>query len=95
MRIPKGLERCDVCGECKGAVKEKDLPKGHRWFKTGDPERLTQVLCICEGTRCKVCGRRAIHRPCSVLYDEGNGKFWYVPGFIVWALVCDRCRSRR
>lgn len=89
--IPFGLRKCKRCGGYKGFVKEKDLPPGHSWFKRGQPERKIRVRCLCEGVRCKVCGEKNIHAPCSSFYDVKTKSLWYVPGFIVWSLICKGC----
>lgn len=89
--VLKGLRKCKKCGEYKGSIREKDLPKGHSWFKSRDPERQIKILCICDGVNCKICGKKKIHRPCSSYYDKKNNCLWYVPGFIVWALICNEC----
>ena len=94
LKIPKGLSKCKKCGEYAGFIKEKDLPPGHKWFKTKNPERLIKIICICEGMHCKICKKKKIHRVCSNFYDEKTKSIWHVPGFIVWSLICDTCRDK-
>jgi hypothetical protein len=89
--VLKGLQKCKKCGEYKGHVKEKNLPKGHRWFRKGDPERSIKVYCICDGIKCKVCGKKKVHRPCGSYYNKKDGCLWYVPGFIVLSPICNSC----
>jgi len=89
--IPKGLHRCKKCGEYKGVIKVKDLPRGHSWFKTYYSRRLIDVMCICDGIKCEVCKKKINHRPCSAYFDENTGSLWYVPVFVGWNLVCGEC----
>ena len=92
--VPKGLRRCSRCGEYRGYVEPEDLPAGHDWFKTMCAGRPVEVLCICEGKRCRVCGKKKIHRICSNYYDEKDGCLWHVPGFIAWSLTCSDCLKK-
>jgi len=93
--VPSGLRRCAKCGEYKGLVKHEDLPAGHDWFKMMCPDRPVEVLCICEGMHCGICGKKNIHKVCSNYYDEENGCLWHVPVFIGWSLTCYECMERK
>jgi len=49
------------------------------------------VLCLCDGLRCKRCGKRNIWRPISDYYDEKKGGFWHVLHFAErsWCYACE------
>ena len=94
-KVLPGLKRCSKCGEYKGVVKEKDLPRENHWFKTGHPNRGIEVTCICEGMKCRTCGKVYVHRVCSYYYDEKTRSLWHVPGFIVWHQICAECDDKK
>ena len=62
--------------------------------KFGGPKD-SGILCLCEGLRCKRCGRRNIWRPGSTYYDEEKGGFWLVSHVAVrsWCEACVRARE--
>lgn len=74
--IPKGLIRCEVCGEYKGDCLDHELPGGE-----GELVPIS-VRCLCEGLVCGDCGHGRVHRPISNYYNESRGEIIHVPYFM-------------
>jgi hypothetical protein len=51
-----------------------------------------KIHCLCEGLRCKCCGRMKMHRPISNYYDEREGWLCHVPWFCA-PRFCRDCRA--
>ena len=47
--VPRGLVRCPVCHEYRGAVRNDDVPSASQ-----REEAIVAVLCICDGTPCRM-----------------------------------------
>jgi len=81
--VPKGLYKCEQCGEYKGSVMEKDL----NWddsFNKAEAEKSKEYLgvsCLCDGILCRACKKNKIHRPISNSYDVDTNKIWHYPYF--------------
>lgn len=78
LAIELGLTRCPDCHEFKGAL----IREGAE----------VELLCICDGIKCRRCGRVAIRRPISDHFDEGGGRIWHTPYFTGW-FPCRDCRE--
>ena len=87
--IPRGLVRCAVCHEYRGAVRNDDLPPASQ-----REEAVVAVLCICDGIPCRKCGKERIHRPISNYWDEARGALIHCPWFSGQA-PCKRCRAEQ
>jgi hypothetical protein len=87
--IPRGLVRCEVCHEYRGAVRNDDLPPASQ-----REEAVVAVLCICDGIPCRKCGKDRIHRPISNYWDEARGALIHCPWFSAQA-PCERCRAEQ
>lgn len=93
-KIPKGLVKCEVCGEYKGSVKENDLS----WSDYSDKESVNNseeilgVSCLCDGILCPKCKKNKIHRPISNSYDETDNSIGHWPYF-TGMMGCEECRS--
>ncbi len=94
-KIPKGLHKCEECGEYKGRVREKDLP-------TPDPEvgyetkggmGFFKVSCLCDGIPCRICGKNKAHHPISNYYDPKDGNVLHVPAISL--LLCAKCWRKK
>ena len=84
--IPRGLVRCAVCHEYRGAVRNDDLPPASQ-----REEAVVAVLCICDGIPCQKCGKGRIHRPISNYWDEVRGALIHCAWFSAQVL-CNQCR---
>jgi hypothetical protein len=73
---PRGLVRCPVCHEYRGAVRNEDLPAASQ-----RENAVVAVLCICDGIPCRKCGKNPIHRPISNFWDEARGALVHCPWF--------------
>ena len=73
--IPNGLERCDTCGEWRGACLD---PNPHYWGL------VMPVYCRCENdNRCARCGGLLYERKLNAnFFEPTDGRIWHVPGFI-------------
>jgi hypothetical protein len=87
--IPRGLVRCEVCHEYRGAVRNDDLPPASQ-----RQEAVVAVLCICEGIPCRKCETRRIHRPISNYWNEATGALIHCPWFSAQA-PCNQCRAEQ
>jgi hypothetical protein len=87
--IPRGLVRCAVCHEYRGAVRNDDLPPARQ-----REEAVVAVLCICDGIPCRKCRKERIHRPISNYWDEARGALIHCPWFSGQA-PCKRCRAEQ
>lgn len=87
--VPRGLVRCPVCNEFRGAVINDDLPPSSQ-----REEGVVPVLCICDGIPCRECGIERIHRPISNFWDEERGAILHCPWFTALA-PCNTCRTKR
>ncbi len=72
------VRTCPRCGE----------PRGFSYL-SADPDP-TPVLCICDGIRCRHCGRGMVRRPISDRLDADTGELWHAPYFAA-QLPCDEC----
>ena len=98
--VPKGLEKCPVCGEYKGSIKCKDLNWEGSGFreKNEKDEKPIIISCRCEGVRCPDCGRFLMRRPISNYYDPEKNRSVHVPLFIAWHYghcICKRQAEAR
>jgi hypothetical protein len=87
--IPRGLVRCEVCHEYRGAVRNDDLPTASQ-----REEAVVAVLCICDGIPCRKCETGRIHRPISNYWSEAKGALIHCPWFSAQA-PCDQCRAEQ
>ena len=93
-KIPEGLVKCEVCGEYKGEVKEKDLNWGDSYFDKAEVEKSEEcfsVSCLCDGILCHKCKKNKIHRPISNSYDEINNDIGHWPWF-TGMMPCKECK---
>ena len=92
--VPKGLHKCEKCGEYKGTVMEKDLNWNDSFNKAESEksEEYLTVSCLCDGTLCRKCKKNKIHRPISNSYDAGTNKIWHHPYFSGMK-SCGECRE--
>lgn len=93
-KIPEGLVRCEVCGEYKGEVKEKDLNWNDLYFNKAEAEKSEEYLsvsCLCDGILCHKCKKNKIHRPISNSYDEIDNDIGYWPWF-TGMMPCKECK---
>jgi len=94
-KIPEGLVGCEVCGEYKGEIKEKDLNWNDLYFnKVGveKSEEYLSVSCLCDGILCHKCKKNKIHRPISNSYDEIDNDIGHWPWF-TGMMPCEECKN--
>jgi hypothetical protein len=94
--IPKGLVKCEVCGEYKGKAMKKDL-NWHDSFDKESKERSEEyigVSCLCDGILCRRCMKNKIHRPVSNSYEEENNSIGHWPYFS-GMMPCGECRKNK
>jgi hypothetical protein len=94
-KVPKGLVRCEVCGEYKGEVKEKDLNWNDLYFNKAEAEKSEEYLsvsCLCDGILCHKCKKNKIHRPISNSYDEIDNDIGHWPWF-TGMIPCKECKN--
>jgi len=84
--VPRGLYRCPVCNEYRGAILKEDYPENLR------PEPVLAVLCICDGIPCNKCGTGRIHRPISNYWSEELGGAVHCPWFSCM-VSCEACKA--
>lgn len=95
-KIPKGLYRCEKCGEYRGEVMQKDL----NWdgsFDKAEAEKSEEYLgvsCLCDGILCGECKKNKIHRPISNSYDVAENKIWHNPYFS-GMMSCGECPKNK
>jgi len=93
--VPKGLHKCEQCGEYKGEVMEKDL----NWEGSFHKERAEKseeylgVSCLCDGILCSKCKKNKIHRPISNSYDPESNTIGHWPSFSGMR-PCDECKEK-
>jgi len=87
--IPRGLVRCEVCLEYRGAVRNDDLPTASQ-----REEAVVAVLCICDGIPCRKCETGRRHRPISNYWDEARGALIHCPWFSA-QVPCGQCRAEK
>lgn len=94
--IPKGLDKCEKCGEYKGSVMEKDLnwDDSFNKEKLGKSEEYLTVSCLCDGILCYKCKKNKIHRPISNSYDPETNRVWHHPYF-TGMVGCAECRKNK
>ncbi len=95
-KIPNGLSKCEICGEYKGRVVEKDL-NWESYFDKENKKNSTEYLtvsCLCDGILCPKCKKNKIHRPISNYYYPEKNQIWHVPYF-GGMIPCAECRERR
>lgn len=92
--IPKGLIKCEVCGQYKGRGMRRDLNCGDHNNKE-EHERSTEyfeVSCLCDGILCRKCMKEKINRPISNSYFEESNEVWHWPWFQGMKL-CRECKK--
>jgi len=87
--IPKGLIKCEVCGDYKGEARAGDLNQNS---PPSDPEQMIGVSCKCEWILCPKCGVEKMRRPISNYYDEADNQIWHSSFVLGWA-GCKTCRE--
>jgi|SRR3989344_2021737 len=94
--VPKGLYKCEKCGEYKGSVMEKDLNWDDSFNKAGveKSEKHLTVSCLCDGILCPICKKNKIHRPISNSYDPETNQIWHHPYF-TGMMGCGKCREKK
>ena len=106
MRVPRGLEKCAVCGEYNGQVRGSQLNWGgtdldlddeldrieHQMATDMAGEVLT-VKCLCQGIPCRRCKVNLIHRPGSNTYNESDNSVEHWP-VISGLCPCRECRRK-
>jgi|SRR3990172_6164048 len=96
INIPKGLTKCQVCGEYNGKVRKKDLnsvnPALQEELK--ESKGYSTVTCLCDGIPCPYCKKTQIHQPISNTYDAETNTVWHHPWFSAQA-GCDNCRKQK
>ena len=93
--VPKGLCKCEKCGEYRGSVMEKDLNwdgSFHKEAKEESEEYLT-VSCLCDGILCQKCKKNKIHRPISNSYNEKENDILHHPYF-TGMIGCSECKEK-
>lgn len=106
MRIPKGLVRCEVCGEYRGRVSGRDLYWNTRGLDPNDElDRIEfemrldlalddyTVTCLCDGIPCPRCLVNKIHRPISNSYDPATNEIGHW-SYLTAAMPCPECRAK-
>ncbi len=91
--VPRGLARCDRCGEWRGRCLDPSPQfAGH----------VMDVHCRCANdNRCAACGDLLHARKLNAnAYNEADGQIWHTPGFSAFGHVCrggvaGRPQSRR
>lgn len=94
-RIPKGLIKCEKCGEYRGEVMKKDLHWGDYYYDKENAEKseeLIGVTCLCDGILCPKCKKNKIHRPISNSYDEESNQIWHNSSFS-GMMPCGECKN--
>ena len=91
-KVPKGLNKCKICGEYKGEVKAKYL----NWFDSSDidPNEVIIISCLCDGIICPKCHITKMHRPISNKYNEETNSMSHIPWFMGQA-GCGKCRKSK
>jgi hypothetical protein len=83
--LPLGLSVCDRCGTVRGSAPAP--------LQNGTVGRL-ESSCLCEGPRCRGCGRKGRRRrPISNYYDRSEASWIHVPHFVGFVPLCDECRA--
>lgn len=78
--VPRGLRRCESCGEYRGRARRRD-------------EAMVDVSCSCVSITCTRCGQRPMRPPLSN-YVASDGRLIHVPAF-AGLMGCDVCRPTR
>jgi len=93
--IPKGLYKCEKCGEYKGSVMEKDLNWNGSFHKAKaeNSEEYLTVSCLCDGILCHKCKKNKIHRPISNSYEVATNEIWH-HAYFTGMMGCDECREK-
>ena len=96
IKIPKGLHKCEKCGEYKGKVRERDFshPDQKIGFETTNGTGYLGVSCLCDGILCSICKKNKIHRPISNSYDEKDNDILHHPYF-TGMMGCAECREKQ
>jgi len=92
--LEKKMVKCEICGEYKGEIKEKDLNWEDTFFKE-EAEKSDKYLtasCLCEGVLCLKCRKNKIHRPISNSYDPESNRIEHWPSFS-GMVPCDECKK--
>ena len=85
--LPMGLSVCDRCCAVRGstAAPLEDGTLGRQ-----------ESTCLCDGPRCKECGRDGRRRrPISNYYDRNDASWIHVAHFAGFIPLCDECRARQ
>lgn len=86
--LPAGLERCKICNEFCGVVRNEDLPVACQ-----REEAVVVVQCICDGIFCRKCGEGRVHRPISNYWDEAKGALIHRPWYSAQE-PCELCERK-
>jgi len=94
--VPKGLYRCEKCGEYKGVVKAKDLDWDYYFDKPAMEEKEEDIIasCLCDGILCPKCKKNKVRRPISNHYDIESNTIDHSPWFM-GMMGCGECRKRK
>ena len=90
--IPKGLYKCEKCGEYKGKTKAKYLNLEGPIIR--EPETEITVSCLCDGILCPKCKKNKIHRPVSNSYYVEDNIIEHWPWF-TGMMSCYECRKKK
>ena len=82
-KIPKGLHKCEECGEYNGEAKER----------VEKSEKYLTVFCLCDGILCPRCKKKMMHRPISNSYNPKDGDIVHHPYF-TGMMGCGKCREK-
>jgi hypothetical protein len=83
--VPKGLARCQVCGDWIGRCLWPDLLKWHKG--------TTRISCRCEANLCSKCGEPINdYRLGANVYDAATGRIQHVPVLLGWQHCCGESR---
>ncbi len=81
VRIPDGLEKCEVCGEWKGVcLYRDDVLREYVWGR---------AHCVCENdSLCRRCRRQLYRRKIGADYYNEDRGLVHVPFFVAWFHKC-------
>lgn len=83
--LPDGLWICSTCGEARGHTWDLQ-PTGRLVF--------ARSRCLCEGIRCRRCGRGMIRKPAEDFYSWRAGK-WLHLAWYGYRAPCEFCDPER
>ena len=93
--LEKHMNKCEKCGEYKGAIKSKDLNWDGTFLKeeAEKSEEYIGVSCLCDGILCSKCKINKIYRPISNSYDAESNRIEHWPWFSGMR-PCYECRKK-